>query len=327
MIEVSIIVPVYNTAKYLRKCLDSLVMQDATNVNYELIVVNDGSPDESDAIIKEYQEKYSNLITYVKKENGGLSSARNEGLKYAEGNYILFIDSDDYVDTKLLSTFVSENNDYDLFVYGYTNVYENDFEKNEQHAILNSKVMAASESINMFFENSAVRGYAWNKIFKKSIILNNNITYDPKIKYIEDLPFTIEYLSKSDTVYFSSATLYYYLQREGSLINSSFNANKMFALMGYDKILPIIKKINSEYLATFYYFVFEINYELSIRIRISNESNNFINEYKVLKNNIKFNLNKFIFKNVKWKYKIKALIKYLFYEVILLKYGVKNAKN
>ena len=93
--KVSVIVPVYNTYDYLNKCLDSLVNQSFKD--YEIIIVNDGSTDDSEKIIKKYQKKYSN-IKYYYKENGGLSSARNYGIKYANGDYIAFVDSDDYVD-------------------------------------------------------------------------------------------------------------------------------------------------------------------------------------------------------------------------------------
>ena len=101
MKKISVIVPVYNVEDYLRKCLDSLVNQDFKD--YEIIVVNDGSPDNSWDIILEYEEKYSKIIRAFKKENGGLSSARNFGLEKAKGKYVCFIDSDDYVSLDFLS--------------------------------------------------------------------------------------------------------------------------------------------------------------------------------------------------------------------------------
>ena len=94
--KVSIIVPVYNVEKYIDKCLDSLVNQTLKDI--QIIIVNDGSKDDSIKIIKEYQEKYGNKIKYLEKENGGLSDARNYGIPYAEGEYIAFLDSDDYIE-------------------------------------------------------------------------------------------------------------------------------------------------------------------------------------------------------------------------------------
>ena len=95
MAEISVIVPIYNVQKYLRKCLNSLVKQTFKDI--EIIAVNDGSTDDSEEILKEYVEKFDNFF-YYNKENGGLSDARNFGLKHANGRYVAFVDSDDYVD-------------------------------------------------------------------------------------------------------------------------------------------------------------------------------------------------------------------------------------
>ena len=101
MYKISVIVPVYNTEKYIKKCLDSLVNQTMKNI--EIIVVNDGSNDHSEEIIKDYENKYPEMVKYYKKENGGLPSARNYGLEKAKGEYIAFVDSDDYIDKELFS--------------------------------------------------------------------------------------------------------------------------------------------------------------------------------------------------------------------------------
>ena len=100
--KVSIIVPVYNVEPYLNKCLDSLVKQTLEDI--EIIIVNDNSPDNSEQIILEYKEKYPDKIVYIKKENGGVSSARNAGLEVARGEYIGFLDGDDYVSLDMFKT-------------------------------------------------------------------------------------------------------------------------------------------------------------------------------------------------------------------------------
>ena len=99
MPKISVIVPVYNTERYLSKCLDSILNQTYDDI--EVIVVNDGSTDNSELIIKEYVNKFPNKLKYYKKENGGLSDARNYGVEKAIGDYLCFVDSDDYIDTKL----------------------------------------------------------------------------------------------------------------------------------------------------------------------------------------------------------------------------------
>ena len=113
--KVSVIVPVYNVEKYLDKCLDSLANQ--TLKDLEIIIVNDGSPDNSEDIIKKYTKKYKNF-KYYKKENGGLSSARNYGIKYASGDYIAFLDSDDYVKSDMYEKMYEKaiKGNYDLVV-------------------------------------------------------------------------------------------------------------------------------------------------------------------------------------------------------------------
>ena len=323
MIKLSIVVPVYNTYKYLDKCLKSLVEQKNVNCEYEIIVVNDGSPDNSEEIILKYKDKYSKLIKYIKKENGGLSSARNEGLKYCEGEYIIFVDSDDYVNDNLISTFIQNNKNYDLFIYGYQEVYENNLNCIENHVkedILISNINDSSKALSLIVEEKSVRGYAWNKVFKRKIIEDNCLFFDETIKYIEDLPFAINYLSKCNNLYVSSSVLYNYLQREGSLINSSFNINKLTAIDAYKEIANINLNINKNYIYTFYYFLFELNYELSVRIRISGNLEKYKNEYKMLKKNMREYYFKFILKNIKFKYKLKATIKLLFYRIILMRY-------
>lgn len=324
MIKISIIVPVYNTESYLMKCLDSLCNQNYNRKEYEIIVVNDGSFDNSEKIILNYKEQYPDLIKYINKSNGGPSSARNAGLMQAEGKYILFVDSDDYVETDLLPSLFSENEDYDLFIFGYNEINGNYSKAN----CVSKKILTDTQgSLKLFFENKAVRGYSWNKVFKRDIIVNNNIKFNEEIKYIEDTPFLMEYITNCNTVYFSQLILYNYIQRPGSLINSVFNINKLTALTAYEKILNIIEQIDPRYISTIYYFIFELDYELSVRIRISKNFENYLKEYNFLRTEMKKNLKKFLFKKVRIKYKIKAIIKYTFYEILIFRYGGNNEKN
>ena len=122
MPKFSIIIPVYNTEKYLKKCLDSVFLQNYDN--YEIIIVNDGSTDNSDKIVKEYMKKHKNII-YILKENGGLSSARNVGVSKAKGDYLLFLDSDDYYCDNFLFQLSDEINDEDVVRFCVQDVYDN----------------------------------------------------------------------------------------------------------------------------------------------------------------------------------------------------------
>lgn len=107
--------PIYNVEKQLRRCIDSLLKQDSKDLQTEIILVNDGSKDDSGQIAKEYASNYKDKIIYLEKENGGLSDARNYGMKYATGEYIAFVDSDDYVDEQLYVKLLKYMKDqYDL---------------------------------------------------------------------------------------------------------------------------------------------------------------------------------------------------------------------
>ena len=133
MIKYSIIVPVYNVEKYLGKCLNSLVNQK--NDNYEIIIVNDGSTDNSQKIIDVYEKKYPKLIKSFEKENGGLSSARNYGIDNSNGKYLLFVDSDDYVSDNYLEVLddsVNINNP-DILVFNYNVVNGIYFKQKESY--------------------------------------------------------------------------------------------------------------------------------------------------------------------------------------------------
>ena len=126
MKKFSIVIPVYNVEKYLKNCLDSCLNQDIPHSDYEIIVVNDGSPDNSQMIIDKYKKEYSNVIKAFKKKNEGLSEARNFGLKKATGDYIAFIDSDDYVETNMISEMIkcARKNNSDIVVCDIFDEYE-----------------------------------------------------------------------------------------------------------------------------------------------------------------------------------------------------------
>ena len=173
--KVSIIVPVYNVEKYLEKCLDSLVMQ--TLKDTEIIVVNDGSTDSSSEIIKKYEEKYENIKSYSKK-NGGLSDARNYGLKYVTGEYVAFLDSDDYVDKtlyeKMYNKAIEEKADYVECDY----IWEFPDE---------SRIDTGIRYKNKFEMFTYARVVAWNKLIKTEIILENEEVRFPDVLKYKDV--------------------------------------------------------------------------------------------------------------------------------------------
>lgn len=214
MPKVSIIVPVYNSEKYLNKCLESLVNQTLEDI--EIIVVNDGSFDNSAQIIKNYCIKYPRKIISLLKENGGLSDARNFGLSCATGEYVGFVDSDDYVDTNMfLSMYESAiNENLDLVECNFSWIYDSNIKLD---------IGKEYDSIKSFFVNGRVM--VCNKIFKTEIIKENHIEFPLGLIY-EDIEFFYKYIPYVKRAKLLNESLYFYVQREESISNKQGKQNE-----------------------------------------------------------------------------------------------------
>lgn len=213
MKKVSVIVPVYNVEKYLDKCLNSLVHQ--TLDDYEIIVVNDGTKDHSQGIIDKYKNEYPELIVSLIKENGGLSSARNYGLKYANGEYVGFVDSDDYVDKdmyKLLYDKAKER-DFDMVVSDFNEIHGNEIVSYPCHFTedIIGKEQVKERMIDIYPS-------AWNKIYKKELF--NEVKFKEGV-WFEDVEFLYRLLPKVDSIGVVNKHLYQYLIREGAITSSN----------------------------------------------------------------------------------------------------------
>ena len=231
--KVSIIVPVYNVEKYIGKCLDSLVNQTLKDI--EIIIINDGSTDGSQKIIDKYKKKYPKLIKSYIKDNRGQGPARNFGLEKAEGKYIGYVDSDDYVKLnmyeKLYNIAVKTNadvvitRDSKLKEAGF--VHENYFIKEFE-----------DKKENAFFGNMGV----CNKIYRKDLITNNNILFKEK-KWYEDFAFTLKVLINAKNIeYYLDESLYYYLERSGSTMNNSNIKRNLEIIDACDDIIDYLRK-------------------------------------------------------------------------------------
>ena len=235
--KLSIIVPVYGVEKYIDKCLNSLVKQSLKEI--EIIVVNDGTKDNSQKIIDKYVKKYPDKIKSYIKENGGQGSARNYGLKKATGEYIGYVDSDDFVEKdmyKKLYNKAKENN-YDIVVCGNYNVSE-DYQNKNIDAFINNY---NTDLENIFFGKMAV----WNKIYKRDILIKNKFEFKEKVWY-EDLAFTLKAIMNSNTFAFIDEPLYDYLIREGSTMNNSNVQRNLEILDAFNDILSYIKHNKKE---------------------------------------------------------------------------------
>ena len=221
---VSIIIPIYNVEEYLQDCLNSLINQTYRKI--EIILIDDGSTDRSSNI-------YSQFLTYtnikvIKQKNQGVSNARNNGIKVAKGEYIIFIDPDDIVSDRFVEILVAtiEKSNTDLVYSGYSNELENVLylSGNDKN---NLKIKSAKYVENKILKNTYVDGYVWNKIFKSKIIHENNIKFPDKITIWEDLYFVIKYIKKCKSIAFISNKLYFYRLRNNSAVTSGNNFKKI----------------------------------------------------------------------------------------------------
>lgn len=208
---ISIIIPVYNTEKYLDRCIQSVLAQ--TYTNWELLLIDDGSTDSSWAICDKYAEQDSRIKVFHK-ENGGVSSARNLGLDNAKGEWISFIDSDDWVANQYLEI-LHQNGLYD-FVTGYW-------------SILNCDSFCSKPFYNQEFRKDGIRtfldintgklSYPVCRLYRRSIIKNNRLRFDTKIHFAEDALFNLSYIRYIQTAKQTGDILYYYEKHENSLSN------------------------------------------------------------------------------------------------------------
>lgn len=204
----SIIIPAYNSEKTIKRCIESITVQNRSDV--EIIIINDGSTDETESICKALQIEHNNLI-YICKENGGVSSARNEGLSVANGDFVMFVDSDDYVDSKCFETidkYIGSNADFYQFSFSIAEnglVTETREFSECQVGTQNEKEAFISDGVTTRSINSP-----WAKIYKRKIIEENNLRFCPKLSTGEDLAFVFSFLLSAnkferhiDKIYFA----------------------------------------------------------------------------------------------------------------------------
>lgn len=236
----SIIIPIYNAEKYLNKCLDSVVNQ--TYTNYEVIIVNDGSTDNSLSIIKEYT-KDKRFKVYSKK-NDGVSDARNYGLKYVTGDYICFLNSDDFLDKDLLLKLSEIKNKHDIIKYKI-NITDEDGKiiRKEKNNIKTGKTSIEELKELEFFEEPVAFA------FRKDFFINNNFKYE-KGKLYEDYGLTPLCYAKAKSIYILDYYAYNYVQRKGSIIHSTNGIKRMEDILyHYKKLIDILdndKKISNQ---------------------------------------------------------------------------------
>ena len=235
MKKVTIIIPVYNSEKYIEKCVESIINQ--TYENIQILIIDDGSKDKSLEVIKTLKYKYPNKIDYYEQENQGVAKTRNKAAEISKGDYIMFVDNDDYLDKDYVKEFVKqiENGDYDYIVGGFRRV-------NHEGKILYTKIYKDFEWCFFMFSTP------WARIFKKEYLIKNNIKYLP-IKMGEDLYFNtlaISYTKKKKIIDYCG---YNQLYNEKSVSNTVHKKNTQKNIDELTYLFTELKKnINKQYL-------------------------------------------------------------------------------
>jgi glycosyltransferase len=266
----SIIIPVYNVEKYLNQCIDSVLAQEFTD--YEVILVDDGSTDGSSAICDEYVQKY-NQIKVIHKTNGGLSDARNFGIKEAQGDYLIFLDSDDFWNGATIlyeiNKIIKKENP-DLIITGYTLYFSEHNKKLSTDFSLVKELTTDFIKDSYYLVNNNIYEFlACNKIVKRNIIINNNIFF-PKGKFSEDMPWNYKLVDYIKRYALYRSNFYYYRQnREGQITRSIKIKNVEDIKSVVDNNLGLLKKedvlfdFKIRYLLDAYTLTFHRFFELS----------------------------------------------------------------
>lgn len=238
--KVSVIVPVYNVQDYLERCIDSLVKQ--TYKNIEIILVDDGSTDNSGKICDDYKKIYKNIIV-VHKENEGQSIAREYGIKISKGEYLSFVDSDDFLDEKFYEEMTSllERNNCDIAVCDYRRFSDNQskfINKSKENYYKLKKTISNREAVKLIIQrNNRITNYLWNKLYRREVF--QNIMF-PKFNIYEDLAIMYLILDNARKVVITNEKLYYYFERKNSSsksIPSKFIINKIKITSQREKFL------------------------------------------------------------------------------------------
>lgn len=212
---ISVIVPVYNTAKYIRSCVESILAQ--TINDFELILVDDGSVDGSEKICDEYSNKYSNVFS-LHQNNQGVSSARNLGIENASGDYIVFVDSDDWVEPDYLEILLGNMTQGGLSVCRLE-----ESNKSQEHGRMPTQFLSVTEAQISAFSCNGMQGFPVTKMFDRKLLLRSHVWFDETIGICEDVLFVVQYLKYTyGSIIFTDSALYHYRKMPNGSTNNRY---------------------------------------------------------------------------------------------------------
>ena len=227
----TVVIPVYNVEKYLKRCVESVLVQGWHN--YDILLVDDGSTDSSPQICDDYAKVYD-FISVIHKKNGGLSEARNTGISHAKGDYVYFPDSDDWLEPQTFKELaeVLESQEFDIISFN------REFVKGEEDPIVSdplvTQVFEGKDAFVQMLKHSYITGFANDKIYKKSLFIDNNISF-PKGKYYEDLGTNYKLFLSAENVFATNQKYYHYLIDNPDSITQSWNEQKFSDMFEFYK--------------------------------------------------------------------------------------------
>ena len=307
--KISIILPVYNSAKYLEKCLNSVINQ--TYGDFELIVVNDGSTDSSQQIIDEFTTKDDRIKSFIIK-NHGQSYARNYALKYVTGNFITFIDSDDYYSKDFLKIMIKNITKYraDVVVCNFYKV--NNGNKNVFYKKENEIIEFDSDLLDVLFRQKYFQTHMWNKLYKAKLF--ENVRF-PEDRIYEDLYVNFNIFKKSKKIVFDSTPLYNYVYNSDSSLNQGFSVKKLDFLYVCSEIQNDLEKdgLKTEGICQLRRYL----YICTCNLLAHQNVDEFKTEFNDMRRFIRKNLGKIVLDKYKLKYKLAAIFLALFPNVYI----------
>lgn len=261
--KVTAIVTAYNVDSYIKKCINSIICQDYHNL--EIIVVNDGSTDSTEEILDEFSTTHSNILI-LKTKNRGVSHARNLGITYATGDYIFFVDGDDYIEFNFTSYMIHLIRETKTKFCFSINCFQSLNEK--QIKIDKISLLNKNDAINLLLSPRVVVG-CWNKLYSRELIIKNNIRFKEELNYGEGLKFIIDVCRNCNVIGVGESKVYYYRNNNKLSATTSFNIQKI--LTGNKALEEIKRDLKKEKNQTTGMLLFHIClYRLGALIRIYN---------------------------------------------------------
>ena len=294
---VSIIIPIYNVEKYLEQCIKSLINQ--TYRNLEIILINDGSTDKSTKICEKYKNQ-DNRIVFINKKNGGAASAKNEGLKIAKGDYITFVDSDDFIEPDMIEYMVNTIKKYnsDIIQCSFTNLYKNT-ERFKQDKIVEQKI--SSKDFLELFLKKWDSSLFWNKLFKREVIEN---VFFKEGRCIDDEFFTYKCVINSKSIVTSNKIVYNYRMRKSGVMKSESSQKQIlkdrvdYLYERYELVRKIYKDLDKSFLEHLltYYLIISKDYYVDEKLLDYMKNNLKSKKGKIITSNIDIRIKMQIFK-------------------------------